>query len=70
MTYTAEQSKLLPAWKAVMTAEIKACKVRMDRAANYDDYIPASNEKCMLEWKLVHHNGFLDWAAAQMAEVL
>lgn len=60
---TAAEMALLIEWKSLMAAQIKACKQRMDRAANYDDYIPASNEHFMLKWKLVHHNGFAEWAA-------
>lgn len=60
---TAAEIALLIEWKAMMNAQIKAVKQRMDRAANYDDYIPASNELFMLKWRLVHHNGFAEWAS-------
>ena len=64
MIYTPRQLALLAEWKAVMTAQIKAAKQRMDSAANYDAYIPASNEKYMLQFRLGGHIGFLEWAAA------
>ena len=62
MPYTPRQMALLAEWTAIMAAKIKETKQRRDRAADYDDYIPASNELMMLKWRLGGHVGFSEWA--------